>query len=622
MRLFTNTAPETEDIGLSDNDIDGFLKDLLESVVRESAQNSNDEAEKRPVRMNIDLLEMATAEIPDVGAYKEVLERCLTEAQSTKSRKAEEFFKNAVKVLSRDKVQVLSIADSGTRGAGGEFKKGGKFYTLAISKGRTDKDNIYSAGSFGIGKNAAFAGSELRLVFYSSRFAEAGEEKFYCLGKSVLTSWRNDADENMGNKVYFGESEKEVAPVCLEASVPAWLKKDDLGLRIGIVAPRVELRDGWHAGYISSLLSNFFIAIFDGNLEFSLDNGAVVINRATMLSHFEDEQVIAAAKNAGMSDRLKWARFCSEALAAHEFHSEYFTVPELGSFEVMIKVAEDLPKRVFFIRNGMYITDTLKHFGKLLQRFPNTKDFVAIVRPKSVEDSSSEMIKRMENPEHNELTAGYIADEDEVRKLTAAMQILEGKVRSVVNEFAEMEVLETREIDELREFIPDMGAGAKESKDSEESDPTAVMTTSKKLKKRGTGFSPGGTKGGSGNRGRKKVKKKGKGKGAGSSGKGKFKYIDLTCKAVKSGGDKSWVVQISDIPEAGKFEISPEERSRGNETRSVCVTSCNLPGSNISGDGLKVEVDVQAGKPQKFEITLESDNSVIDLRPTLIVQGN
>ena len=134
MKIYNEDASASDDIGIADNDIDAFLKRLLESVVRESIQNSNDEALIRPAKMAFDLTSVQVKDIPDVLSYKEVLQDCLSEAASRKAVRAREFFENAIKVLDKDKVNILTISDSGTKGAGGEFKEGEKFYTLLISK--------------------------------------------------------------------------------------------------------------------------------------------------------------------------------------------------------------------------------------------------------------------------------------------------------------------------------------------------------------------------------------------------------------------------------------------------------------------------------------------------------
>jgi hypothetical protein len=93
-----------------------------------------------------------------------------------------------------------------------------------VSEGVTDKQNFYSAGSFGIGKNAAIAGSSLRLVFYSSRYGENGETGFYCIGKSVLTSW-SENDENKTHRIFFSADREELCPVNDQDLLPDGAKK-------------------------------------------------------------------------------------------------------------------------------------------------------------------------------------------------------------------------------------------------------------------------------------------------------------------------------------------------------------------------------------------------------------
>ena len=620
MKLYTSQAAETDDIGLADNDIDGFLKKLLESVTRESAQNSNDEAEARPVRMALDMQTIAVQDIPDIDSYKLVIDKCYEEAVSSNATKAREFFSNAQSTLAKDHVGVLSISDSGTSGAGGEFKKGGKFFTLVVSKGRTDKDHLHSAGSFGIGKNASLAGSHFRLVFYSSVYEESGNERFHCMGKSVLTSWRNDADHNMNNKVFFCDDSSNLLPVTSQASVPEWLRKDERGLMVSIVAPRLELKDGWVSGFISSLLSNFYLAIFDGDLEFSLEKDSVLINKSTMLHYFNDSEVQSAAEKAGQTERFLLAKICAEGLVADEFLSEIVEVEDLGKFELSIKVQENLPKRICFIRNGMFITDTLENFGLPLKRFPNTKEFVVIVRPASLTDSSSAMIKRMENPEHNELTAGYIANEDEVKRTQQAMEVLEGKVRAFIKKHAKMEVLSSRSIDELQEYFQKPGDSAAAKTTTDEDDPTKVKTHGGKRKPGGVVLKPGGSLGGKGKKrgGKRKTKKRQAGPGGG--GGGGFSNVAVACRALRSNGQR-WKVVLSDISTTGEVSVWPEERSRGRETKSVKILSCSATGAQVAQDSLSVKFPANAGNELVFDIELDSGSSVIDLRPILSFQG-
>jgi hypothetical protein len=209
---------------------------------------------------------------------------------------------------------------------------------------------------------------------------------------------------------------------------------------------------------------------------------------------FTKEKVIDAATKAGNEDLLRWAHACSVALAAHQFDKKIIEIKDLGEFEILIKVAEGLPKKVFFIRNGMFITDHLKRFGAPLTRFPNTKEFVVIVRPKTIDAQSSSTLKRMENPEHNEFSTGFISDPDEGEKLNSAMKKLNNSIRAIIKDYAAIEESATREISDLNQFFSDKtGTADPGALASEDQDPANVVVTTAKPKKPkpGPGLGPG-----------------------------------------------------------------------------------------------------------------------------------
>lgn len=68
-------------------------------------------------------------------------------------------------VLTGDEITLLCIADSNTKGLTGPAEAGKPFHSLLKDAGVSNKDAADSGGSFGIGKNAAFAVSELQAVF-------------------------------------------------------------------------------------------------------------------------------------------------------------------------------------------------------------------------------------------------------------------------------------------------------------------------------------------------------------------------------------------------------------------------------------------------------------------------
>ena len=131
----------------------------------------------------------------------------------------------------------------------------------------------------------------------------------------------------------------------------------------------------------------------------------------------------------------------------------------------------------------MFITDNLANFGDKLNRFNSTREFIVIVRPKTINAESSSALKRMENPEHNDLSTGYIADSDEVKKLNSAMKKLVTSVRTIIKQHASIKVSATRELRGLSKFFPDNSASVSSGTiTSEEKDPTTVVVRTKHQK--------------------------------------------------------------------------------------------------------------------------------------------
>jgi hypothetical protein len=134
---------------------------------------------------------------------------------------------------------------------------------------------------------------------------------------------------------------------------------------------------------------------------------------------------------------------------------------------IKVLVQEGLPKRVCIVRNGMVITDNLAKFGDKFSSFPLYKDFVAFVEPLDVAGSS--VIKHLENPKHDNLSADRLADAKKKAESTRDMKRLARIVRDAIKEQALPKPTSEMSIDELTEFFVDRnttkppGPGAEEN---------------------------------------------------------------------------------------------------------------------------------------------------------------
>src|SRR4051812_1585304 len=165
LKFLPNEAGEGE--GLSDSGIETYRGDPFPAIARETSQNSRDAHDRErctdePVILEIDKIDIPTSTLPDLRKYKEVAQLCLELARKTKRKKEQAFFEQARKVLNSEQIPVLRISDINTKGLRGPCQEGSPFHSLVKSSGVSNKEEDTSGGSFGIGKSAVYAASDLQ----------------------------------------------------------------------------------------------------------------------------------------------------------------------------------------------------------------------------------------------------------------------------------------------------------------------------------------------------------------------------------------------------------------------------------------------------------------------------
>lgn len=447
--FLTNDAGEEE--GLGDAGVETYRDAPYASVARECGQNSADAREKRPVTMRFDLLEIATGQYPAATKQLEAVEACLDKAKSNRNDKEIDFFSRAREVLKAERIKVLRVSDFNTKGLVGPATAGTPFHSLVKASGVSNKDSDTSGGSFGIGKKAAFAASELQTVFYSTIYRDlsSGNNHFLAQGKTLLVSHTAPDGKNCRATGYWGLP--GFMPVAEPHKVPQWLSRDEIGTSVFLIGFREE--DHWRERIAASLLQNFFCAIHRGDLRFLIDDGRIDINGNTIASFFLDPQILTAADLSSQREEFEFARYLYECLMSADATSETFEIKGLGKVSLRIMLRDGLPKRVCIVRNGMAITDNLAHFGDKLARFPMYKEFVALVEP--IDDDGSALLKRLENPRHDSLSADRLTDAAKRAEATRAMKTLAARIRSVIKQLALPKPSDVTTLDELAKYFAD-----------------------------------------------------------------------------------------------------------------------------------------------------------------------
>lgn len=516
LEFLKNDAGESE--GLGDAGIETFKDDPYASCGRETGQNSRDAAAGLPVRVTFDLVEVDAEDLPGRDDCASAVDICAGAATDDKER---EFFKQARQLLRAPTIKVLKIADYSTKGLQGPpDKPGTPFHSLLKGAGVSSKESDTSGGSFGIGKNAAFAVSDLQAVFYSTIYDDAENGlTFAAQGKVRLVSHVDASGQPRRATAYWGEAEGYKAVTSIDA-VPFWMRRSEVGTSIFSIGFREE--ESWAERIAYSLLSNFFTAIETGEMEFEVDGGRLRINASTLAALFDDPAIRDAAQKAGRTDELRFSADLHRCLVAGDAIERRILVSGLGEVQVRILVADGLPRRVGIVRNGMLITTSLEHFGDKLERFPGSQDFVALVRPDA---AVSRLMKRLENPKHDSFSANRISDPVKRQAAERAMKGLHRELRRVIKEVTAVTADEEVLIDEMTNFFADDPTEQRPPDPKADHDPERYVYTPPKIRRvrQQDRASDGGKDGGSGtgNSAKSGAAGGGKGPGSGTGGSGK-----------------------------------------------------------------------------------------------------
>lgn len=484
-----NDADESE--GLGDAGIETFRDAPYASCAREAGQNSRDAqvVPDKPVRVSFEVLHIAPDEIPGHDRLVSAFQSCLSSARDSKES---DFFSNALKVAGKPSIPVLRIADYNTTGLVGPPNQANTpFNSLLKSKGISKKESETSGGSFGIGKNASMAVSELQTVFYSTCYLDPAtrEKAFAAQGKAILVSHVGEDGKPRRATGYWGNPDKFQA-VTSDQNLPDWLRRTEVGASIFCMGFRES--EHWTERMVCSLVSNFFIAIHRDQMEFEVQSQQ--INRNTLSLLLESDQLSQAVETTAHKADLEFAKDLYRCLTSGLAQEEIVSIQGLGDMRVRILVEAGMPSRIGFARNGMLITDNLSHFGQPLARFNGAKDFICLVEP--VGDESARLLKQLENPAHNAFSAERLSDPAKRESAKKAMSALGKKLRGLIKDQAGIQPVESQQIDELASFFGEVGAS---SGLSSETDPEKYTYTVIRLdpKKNSQSSGAAGNNGGS-----------------------------------------------------------------------------------------------------------------------------
>lgn len=412
-----------QDAGLNNSGIETFRGNFYRYLARELIQNSMDARfdPVKPVEVHFSLENLKPADLPDSKALILALQRCAEFWEG--NRKAEAFFQKATASLNGAAVPCLRVSDYNTKGvSGSDTDRHGNWYNLVRCVGASNKGGG-EGGSFGIGKNAPFAASNARTVFYSTRLRDSSAA---FQGVAQLATHADSNGERLQATGFLGT--RGGAAVRNVDDIPDIFRRNDQGTDIWIVA--YAYRGDWREDLIFSVLDSFWPAIKFGDLVVKVDQ--FVIDSSTLEGYLKQYST-----QDGFTGHLYYEAFVSPKV------TEPVELPTLGECTVYVRSAETpLPKRVAMIRKaGMVVTT-----WRFNAAFPFAGVFIC------TSDKGNEKLREMEPPRHDEWNPD-LPDPGANRKTYNAVREAVKVILRGLNPMSETQALA---IPGLEKYLPDV----------------------------------------------------------------------------------------------------------------------------------------------------------------------
>jgi len=369
--------------GFNDSGIETFRDNPIKSLAREICQNSLDAVlPNKTAIVEFSTFSINKNDFPDRDGFQDILEKCLNYCKNDKTQKASVFFKRAIDYISKSQIPMLRISDFNTTGL-----KGRDWNNLIEKSGASEKSEN-KGGSFGIGKNAPFACSDFRTVFYSTLDLDNNKRS---KGVSRLMSFKLGVNADNSDNIsqgtgYFGiETDFAINHLDEMIELDSSFKRTSSGTDIFVSALNMSDSKEFQASVIAEVLEGFLMAIWQDKLEVRVDE--FVINKSSLEDVFEK-----------YSDAINDNTIKTYKLLANE-NTVWHTLPiylsgtmHLGDIKFAFNLLPDGTNKVSMFRSsGMKILDK----GNLC---PSLR-YVGLA---TIEGSAlNNFLRDLENPSHN-----------------------------------------------------------------------------------------------------------------------------------------------------------------------------------------------------------------------------
>ena len=438
--------------GINDSGIATFDgSDLYNNLAREICQNSLDAKleNDEPVQVSFKLEHIFKSDFYCFEQIEEILIRCKNYYQSYEDEKIQLFINEAEALLSNETIPIMIISDSNTKGLDGSRTNEKSWEALTSSSGITSKADG-SGGSYGIGKNAPFACSILRTVFYNTYSYLDNEKAFQ--GVCSLMTHKNENDEETQSCGFF-QNIVERKPLFEEdeCSIKNIVHREIYGTDIVILGFRE--RENYIDEMTFALIKNFYVAICENKLV--VDVNGIEIRRNNIIDLVEN--LISREIYRENKDLLLVKHLISIVL--NKENQKSFSILEENDVLMFIGLSDEGYRTISDVRaTGM----SIRYRSKKMMR---AYDAVVMI----LGSEANKILKKIEPPKHDKWDAGLLKKPEEYKKAQSLITKIGMHTSKYIEEICKCEDSQEIDPDGVFQFLPDdvsdIGAGkAKETK--------------------------------------------------------------------------------------------------------------------------------------------------------------
>ncbi len=416
--------------GLNNSMIEHFAGNYNYYLAREIIQNSLDAKVKGltaslPVKVIFKLEYLTKEQFPGFSELTKII------SAGKKFWKHHEetiqFMSNAEACLSKEKIPFLIISDFNTTGlSGNDDDLEGGWFNLVRSTGASFKRSG-EGGSFGIGKGAPFAASDLRTVFYSTKNENAIS---IFQGKAELVSFKDGGSDVKRGVCSYGIDQNSIRKPEL---IPSGFWRKIQGTDIIIAG--YKLTADWVEDLLKSILRNFWYAIYRNDLEVEVEGNEIKSSTLSdyLVKYFINEPFKDYIEPTGNPLQYYLAVTQGQELGKNQ------KLKNLGECNMYFKLIESPMNYVAMLRKS--------HMVIYSRRFNFPGNFAGVFICDNEKGNSQ--LRKMEPPAHDKWDPKRNKDYGE-----AIMNEITHFVRSCLDSVKQSQSFGILEIPELQKYLP------------------------------------------------------------------------------------------------------------------------------------------------------------------------